>query len=366
MLTALRTFILLIILLLTAAGSGGYWFYEYRLQTPLPLLNDWHYTLSPKTNLSQVAIDLIDKELLSYPAALTWVTLARLQGRAHQIKAGIYTIPVKTTPQEFLDILIKGKTSQNTLTIPEGWNFRQLVAALHNNQQLVHTLEGLNDTDIMARLGLSNQHPEGLFYPDTYYFPKGTTDLAFLQRAYEMMQAELTAAWAKRSSDLPFKKPYEALILASIVEKETGKAQERPLIAGVFVRRLKTGMRLQTDPTVIYALGTAFDGNIRKEDLNVDSPYNTYRNKGLPPTPIALPGRDALLAAVKPADGDSLYFVAKGDGSHYFSSTLSEHECAVLEYQLKNKAPERYKKTPKSCSDIQSQSRQNQLSLGNI
>ncbi|OQW93177.1 MAG: hypothetical protein BWK79_12515, partial [Beggiatoa sp. IS2] len=158
-----------------------------------------------------------------------------------------------------------------------------------------HTLEGLDNADIMTRLGLPNQHPEGLFYPDTYFFPKGTTDLAFLQRAYEMMQVELNAAWDKRSSDLPLKKPYEALILASIVEKETAKAQERPMIAGVFIRRLKTGMRLQTDPTVIYALGTAFDGNIRKDDLNVDSPYNTYRNKGLPPTPIALPGRDALL-----------------------------------------------------------------------
>lgn len=366
MLTALRVFILFIILVLAAAGSGGCWFYVYRLQEPLPLINDWHYSVSPKTNLSQVAIDLINKELLSYPAALTWVTLARLQGRAHQIKAGDYTIPLKTTPQEFLDILIKGKTSQQSFTIPEGWNFRQLIAALRNSEQLVHTLDELDDDAIMAKLGLPNQHPEGLFYPDTYYLSKNTTDLALLRRAYETMQVELKTAWAKRSSNLPLKSPYEALILASIVEKETGKAPERPLIAGVFVRRLKIGMRLQTDPTVIYALGTAFDGNIHKEDLNIDSPYNTYRNKGLPPTPIALPGREALLAAVKPSEDNSLYFVAKGDGTHYFSSTLSEHECAVFEYQLKTKAPERYKKVPKSCSDILSQSRQNQVSLGNI
>ncbi len=325
-------------------SSGGYWLYKYHLAAPLPLYQDIHYTVLPNATLSQVAINLMDKELLNYSTALAWVTLARLQARANLIKAGKYLIPKSTTPQQLLAILISGKTIQFSLTIPEGWNFRQMMAAIRNHPHLVQTLNSSNDKAIMTKIGWPNQHPEGRFYPDTYLFPTGTTDVKFLQRAHKMMVKELEAAWKKRHADLPFKKPEEALILASIIEKETGLVAERPIIGGVFVRRLRKNMKLQTDPTVIYALGKAYKGNISKRDLKIKNPYNTYVNKGLPPTPIAMPGRAALEAAVNPADGKTLFFVAKGnDGSHHFSITNREHECAIIEYQLKKKSY-RYKR----------------------
>ena len=340
----LRTLFLLLLLFITAATCGGYWIYKYHLTTPLPQYEDLRYTVPNNATLSQVAKDLMDKELLNYPVALAWFTLARYQKKAHLIKAGEYVIPKGTTPQQFLEIIISGKGVQHSLTIPEGWNFRKMMMAIRNHKHLVPTLNNLDNNAIMAKLGWPNQHPEGRFYPDTYFFPTGTTDVQFLRRAYKMMDRELKMVWKKRHDNLPLKTPLEALILASIVEKETALAEERPLIAGVFIRRLKRKMRLQTDPTVIYALGEKYDGNIRKRDLRVRSPYNTYVNRGLPPTPIAMPGRAALYAAVNPADGKALFFVAKGnDGSHYFSATNKEHECAVIEYQLKGKSP-RYKK----------------------
>lgn len=337
-----RILFLLLLLSIVAVGSGGYWLYQYQLTAPLPLENDLRYVIEPNATLSQIAIDFMDREMLNYPAALAWVSLARLQKRANLIKVGEYLIPVGTTPQQFLDILIAGKTIQYTLTIPEGWNFRQVIAAVRKHPQLVQTLGEVDNATIMTKLGWPNQHPEGRFYPDTYHFPTGTTDVKFLQRAYEMMETELKAAWEKRRKNLPLKNAEEALILASIIEKETGVGEERPLIAGVFVRRLQKNMLLQTDPTVIYAMGETYDGNIRKRDLRIKNPYNTYVYKGLPPTPIAMPGRAALYATVNPAEGDALFFVAKGNGSHYFSATYREHECAVIEYQLKNKAPRRY------------------------
>lgn len=351
----LRILFLILLLFMTAVSCGGYWLYKYRLTAPLPMIDDLHYTVQPNATLRRVSIDFMDRGLLDYPSALAWVSLARFQKKAHLIKAGEYLIPEGTTPQQLLEIMITGKTIQHTLTLPEGWNFRQVMAVIRKHPTLVQTLdESLNNEAIMEKIGWPSQHPEGRFYPDTYMFPKGTTDVEFLQRAYKVMESELKAAWEKRSDDLPFNKPYEALILASIIEKETGAAEERPLIGGVFVRRLKKNMLLQTDPTVIYALGEAYDGNIRKSDLRVKNPYNTYVYKGLPPTPIAMPGRAALHAAVNPADGDALYFVAKGnDGSHYFSATYKEHNCAVIEYQLKIHSPRRYraqcKKYP-SCS----------------
>ncbi len=323
-------------------SGGGYWLYKYHLTAPLPIFNDIHYTVESNATLSEVAKDLMDKGLLNYPTALAWVSLARFQKRAHLIKAGEYRVPVGTTPQQLLDIIIAGKTIQHTLTIPEGWNFNQLIAAVRNHTQLVKTIGEVENEAIMAKLGWPYQHPEGRFYPDTYLFPTGTTDVEFLQRAYKMMQTELQHAWQQRHENLPLNSPDEVLILASLIEKETAVPQERPLIAGVFIRRLKKNMLLQTDPTIIYALGDTFDGNIRKSDLKVASPYNTYINKGLPPTPIAMPGRAALQAAVKPASGDALFFVAKGDGSHYFSANYQEHECAVIEYQIKDKSPKRY------------------------
>ncbi len=338
-----RILFLFLLLFVTAISSGGYWLYKYHLTAPLQIYNDLQYTVKPNTTLRKVAMDLMEKELLDYPTALAWVSLARFQKRAHLIKAGEYLIPLGTTLQQLLDIMIAGRTIQHSLTIPEGWNFRQMMAAIRQHPQIVQTLGDINKATIMAKLGWPDQHPEGRFYPDTYHFPTGTTDVEFLQRAYRVMESELKAAWEKRRDDLPLDTPYEALILASIVEKETGVAEERPLIAGVFVRRLKKDMKLQTDPTVIYALAEAFDGDIRKRDLKIDSPYNTYRYKGLPPTPIAMPGRAALYAVAEPADGNTLFFVAKGDGSHYFSATNREHECAVIEYQLKNKASKSYR-----------------------
>ena len=216
-----------------------------------------------------------------------------------------------------------------------------MMQELHHHPVIRHTLEGKSNTEIMTALGYPDQHPEGLFFPDTYAFPKGTSDIEFLQRAYKMMQTQLQKEWDNRAPDLPITSSYEALILASIIEKETGAAHERPLIASVFTQRLRKKMRLQTDPTVIYGLGESFDGNIRYRDLKKDTPYNTYLRRGLTPTPIALPGLDAIRAAVHPADSEALYFVSKGDGTHYFSNTLEEHNKAVSKYQLKGKKPKR-------------------------
>lgn len=336
---------LLITLLVFSAilAGGAYWVYENRIKMPLNLTRETTYIVAAKSNVALLASDLVDKSFFDYPTSWVWLALARGQQKAHRIKAGEYAIVVGTTPQQLLDQFVEGKTVQHVLTVPEGWTFRQMFTALHNEPSLTHKLKGLDDNAVMAQLGFPNQHPEGRFYPNTYYFPLGMTDVEFLQRAHHLMEQQLKTAWEKRAPDLFLTTPDEALTLASIVEKETAVPSERPQIAGVFTRRLKLGMRLQTDPTVIYALGEAYDGNIHQQDLLVDSPYNTYVYKGLPPTPIALVGKEALQAALNPAAGDSLYFVAKGDGSHYFSSTLGEHECAVIEYQLKNKAPARFR-----------------------
>jgi UPF0755 protein len=340
----LRFLFLLLVLFMTTFSAGAYWLYKYHLTAPMTLYEDLHYRVEPNSTLSEVAKNLMEDEIMDYPTALAWLTLARFQKRAHLIKAGEYLIPVGTTPQQFLDILIAGKAIQHTLTIPEGWNFRQMMTAIRQHPRLVHTLKVADNTAIMKTLGKPEQHPEGRFFPDTYHFPSRTTDVEFLQRAYHQMEIELETAWQKRQENLPITTPEEALILASIIEKETGVTEERPLIAKVFINRLKKNMLLQTDPTIIYGLGESFDGNLRTRDLkDKDNSYNTYVHEGLPPTPIALPGRASLLAAVNPVKSDALYFVAKGDGSHYFSRTYQEHKCAIIEYQLKGKSPRRYR-----------------------
>ena len=293
------------------------------------------YTLKPGTSVAGLAHDLVQKGYLTEPLYLR--LLARWKGLAHRIKAGEYRLLPGTTPLQLLQQLVAGKVTSYALTLVEGWNFDQMMQAVSQHEALQHTLEGLPDEEIMQRLGYPGEHPEGRFLPDTYHFPRGSTDLELLQRAYSAMQQLLEAEWPKRAQGLPLKSPYEALILASIVEKETGLAEERPQIAGVFVRRLKKGMLLQTDPTVIYGMGAAFDGNIRRRDLKRDTPYNTYLRKGLTPTPIAMPGADAIRAVLHPEPGKSLYFVAKGDGSHYFSDTLKQHNQAVRKYQLKKR-----------------------------
>jgi UPF0755 protein len=253
------------------------------------------------------------------------------------LQAGEYILQQGLTPRTLLEQLVDGKVNQYELTLIEGHTFREMLQRIQDDPVLIHTLGDETDAGIMEQLEHPGQHHEGRFLPDTYYFARGTTDIDFLQRAWQAMNSALQTAWEKRSEGLPFDTPDEALVLASIVEKETGVATERPIIAGVFVRRLQKGMLLQTDPTVIYGLGETFDGNLRLRDLRSDTPYNTYTRKGLPPTPIAMPGVDAIHAVLHPAKGNSLYFVAMGEGRHYFSDTLKQHNLAVDKFQKKKK-----------------------------
>jgi UPF0755 protein len=256
----------------------------------------------------------------------------RASGQARQIKAGSYEITPSTTPRSLLAMLVRGDQTLKSITLVEGWSFSQVRAALQKAELLAQDSSGLQPEIIMEKLGKPGIHPEGRFFPDTYTYAKGSSDLAVLKRAARAMDKRLEAAWALRMPDTPLKSPEQALILASIVEKETGRPSDRGQIAGVFANRLRIGMLLQTDPAVIYGMGDRFDGNIRKRDLQLDTPYNTYTRAGLPPTPIAMPGKAALLAAVQPAPTKALYFVARGDGTSQFSATLDEHNRAVNKY----------------------------------
>ena len=284
------------------------------------------------SNITQVAQRLsLDKHIDS---PWLFVLLAKLENAETRIKAGEYYLSAEQTPGELLDAFVRGNSIQYSFTVIEGWTFRQMLTELWRSDLITNTLEAKSDAEIMAALGYPDLHPEGRFFPDTYRFPRQTTDLEFLQRAFQTMETELQEAWDSRSEDLPLESPYEALILASIIEKETGAAFERPMIAGVFTERLRRGMKLQTDPTIIYGMGDEFDGDIRFRDLRRDTPYNTYIHKGLTPTPIALPGRESLDAALNPEKTKALFFVSKGDGTHQFSETYEEHNKAVRRYQL--------------------------------
>lgn len=271
---------------------------------------------------------------------LEWQVLARQLGAAGKIQVGEYALAPGTTPRDLLVRMRDGKVVSHRFTIVEGWNIRELRAALARATPLQQTIAELDDAALMSKLGHEGQHPEGRFLPETYHYTSGDSDLDLLKRANADLEKALDAAWASRAADLPLESKEQALILASIVEKETGIAEERGQIAGVFVRRLQNSMRLQTDPTVIYGMGSAYAGNITRRDLETDTPYNTYTRDGLPPTPIAMPGMDALRAATRPADGDTLYFVAVGDGSgrHVFTRTLAEHAAAVREYVQRYRA----------------------------
>lgn len=294
------------------------------------------YSIKSGSSLSAVIYDLASKKIIKHPRYLLWY--ARLNGLSNKMKTGDYRLTNKLTTKKFLDDIFTGKVIQFSLTIIEGWSFKQLLDALNKHPHINHLISDISKEEIMLNLGLAEMHYEGQFLPDTYHFPKQLTDIEFLKRAHLAMQSVLKKEWDNRAVGLLYKNSYEALIMASIVEKETGQANERKQISGVFVRRLEKRMRLQTDPTVIYGMGDKYKGNIRKRDLQRDTPYNTYRRHGLPPTPIALPGRDAIHAALHPAEGDTLYFVARGDGSHQFSETLKEHNKAVIKYQLKGRA----------------------------
>ena len=322
----------LLVLLLAAVAAGSVIYRDF-VATPLNIDEPGlTYDVASGQTLKMIAQDLQQRGVLSHAVYL--VGLSYLRDGKHSVRAGEYILRPGTTPPQLLEQLALGKVTDHVLTLVEGWTFRQVLDAVARHEKLEHTLKSLSDSEIMARLGFSGQHPEGRFYPDTYHFPKGTRDVDFLKRAYRAMQQHLQAAWETRSADLPFNTADEALILASIVEKETGLASERPLIAGVFVRRMRLGMALQTDPTVIYGMGESFDGNLRRSDLTTDTPYNTYTRNGLPPTPIAMPGLDAIRAVLHPASGDALFFVARGDGGHVFSATLAEHNRAVYQYQI--------------------------------
>lgn len=314
--------------------------YQNFLHQPLVLEHDELFQIHSGENIRSVAQRLSDLGLLEDPWLL--VLLARLTGEDVRIKVGEYRIPVGATPQQLLALFVAGKSVQYSFSIIEGWSFRQLRAALRESSELQHQLDdSLSDAEVMQQLGYADQHPEGRFYPDTYHFPKDTTDIQFLQRAHQTMEQILEQEWQQKSPDLPLENAYEALILASIVEKETGVAEERPLIAAAFIERLRLNMKLQTDPTIIYGLGEEYDGDIRYRDLRRDTPYNTYIHRGLTPTPIAMPGRAAIHAVLHPADSKAIYFVSRGDGTHQFSETLEQHNAAVRRYQLKGKAPKR-------------------------
>jgi UPF0755 protein len=285
-------------------------------------------------NFNQITEKLIQNNVKINP--LWFKLLAYQKNLTHKLKAGEYHLSPGLTASELLTVLVSGKAIQYSITFPEGWTFKQIRKRIRLNSKIKHTLDDVNDIAILAKLDSKEKHPEGLFFPDTYHFDKNATDLSLLQRAYNKMQLILNKEWQSKASDIPLKTPYEALILASIVEKETGKASERQQISGVFTRRLRKGMLLQTDPTVIYGMGDEYKGDIRYKDLRKPTPYNTYVIKGLPPTPIAMPGKEAIHAALHPAKGSSIYFVSRGNGSHVFSATLRDHNNAVNTYQRKN------------------------------
>jgi len=323
-----RRLLALIVFLGITLGGGAYWWLHQPLDLgPEPL----ELAIEPGTTPRGVARDVVAAGVKTDARLLyAWF---RVSGQDRAIKAGNYEIPPGTTPISLLQKLARGEEALRALTLVEGWNWRQVRQALAKEEQLKRDSATLTDEALMAQLGRPGVAPEGRFFPDTYTYAKGSSDIALLRRAMHAMDRRLEAAWAQRAADTPLKSADEALILASIVEKETGKASDRGQIAGVFVNRLRVGMLLQTDPTVIYGLGERFDGNLRKRDLQTDTPWNTYTRPGLPPTPIAMPGKAALLAAVQPQATRALYFVAKGDGSSHFSASLEEHNRAVNRYQ---------------------------------
>ena len=324
----LLTFALLVIVL--AMGAAAWWLHK-PISLNLPAGSQvLDLEIEPGMRAAQVA------EVVVASGADVHVMLLqvwfRVSGQARQIKAGSFEIVPGTTPRSLLSMVVRGDQTLKSITLVEGWNFGQVRAALQKAELLTPDSIGLEPEMIMQKLGKPGIHPEGRFFPDTYSYAKGSSDLAVLKRAAKAMDKRLDAAWALRSPDTPLKTRDEALILASIVEKETAKPTDRAQIAGVFTNRLRINMRLQTDPTVIYGLGDDFDGNLRKRDLLADTPYNTYTRGGLPPTPIAMPGKAALLVSVQPAPTKALYFVARGDGTSHFSTTLDEHNRAVNKY----------------------------------
>jgi UPF0755 protein len=325
---------LLIVLVLVAAGAWEWQAWQRFTRAPLDVAATGATVEIARGTSFKNVVRTLRRQGVTSASPFFWRLLGLRMGVTDRLHAGEYALTAQLTPRELLRRMAAGDVLQHRFTIIEGWTFRQLRLVLAAETGLVQSLPGLSDAAIAQRLGIDSGKPEGWFLPETYDWVKGESDLDVLRRAHAAMTALLDKAWPGRASGLPLDTPYQALVLASIVEKETGRAAERPRIAGVFVRRLERGMLLQTDPSVIYGLGEAFDGNLRKRDLEADTPYNTYTRPGLPPTPVALPGAAAIAAVLHPAPGDALYFVARGDGSHAFSATLAEHNRAVARYQL--------------------------------
>ncbi|GED22230.1 endolytic transglycosylase MltG [Halomonas halmophila] len=321
---------LLIIVVALIAGVG-YRYWETRLTAPLTIDEPVIYEVPEGAGFHRVVAELGERGIIA--DAWAFRLLTRLDPDVvPSLRPGEYRLTPDMTGEDMLERLRRHEMVTYNVTIPEGWTFAQMRSALDAAEKLQHVTKGLSDAAVMKRLGRPGEHPEGRFFPDTYRYRKGISDLEILRQAMTRMDEVLAEVWAARADGLPYDTPYEALIMASLVESETGAPKERPRIAGVFVRRLEKGMRLQTDPTVIYGMGADYDGNITHADLREATPYNTYVIEGMPPTPIALPGRASLEAAVDPAEGDALYFVAKGDGTHHFSRTLREHNNAVNRY----------------------------------
>ena len=312
----------------------GMWLTYYAV-TPLKLQpNSQEIIIQPKSGLRSIANQLVEQGVIGEPWG--FILLAKLLSKEQFLQAGSYTLNKNINPYQLLLSLNHGKATQGSVTFIEGRTFSQMRDKLAKNDAVKQTITNLSDAEVMQKMGAKYKVSEGLFFPDTYYFDRNTSDIILLQRSYDAMQRKLAKAWEYRAANLPYKNSYQALIMASIIEKETGKSAERPMIAGVFINRLRIGMRLQTDPTVIYGMGAQYDGNIRKKDLIKDTPYNTYTRDGLPPSPIAMPGLASIEAALHPAGTKALYFVGKGDGSHAFSNNLEEHNRAVNRYQLGN------------------------------
>jgi UPF0755 protein len=328
--------LLVAVVLLTAMIAGGYFWLQDAFYAPGPSTDIVRIQVEQGASVRTVLMDLAKQGALRQPRAVELYLRISGHSKGHQprIQVGMYEIPSGASPAQILELFDQGRVVLEQLTVIEGSRFADLRHTLDNHAAVTHTLQGKTDEEVMTALGHPGESPEGRFFPDTYRFAAKTTDAEIFGLAYSAMQRTLDDAWRQRSSDLPFQTPYEALILASIVEKETGLPAERPKIAGAFVTRLRKGMRLQTDPAVIYGLGASYDGDIRSRDLTTDTPYNTYTRAGLPPTPIALPGRESILAAVRPQETGEIYFVATGtgDGGHHFSKTLEEHNAAVKSY----------------------------------
>lgn len=328
--------LLVLLVLLAGAAAGGYYWLRTAFYAPGPSKDVMRIQVEQGASVRTVLLDLAKQGALKQPRAVELYLRVSRRAKGHQprIQAGMYEIPAGASAAQILELFDQGRVVLEQLTIIEGSRFADLRHTLDSHAAVTHTLRGKSDEEVMTALGHQGEFPEGRFFPDTYRFAAKTTDLEILGLAYNAMQHVLDDAWQQRSTDLPFQTPYEALTLASIIEKETGLPTERPRIAGVFVTRLRKGMRLQTDPTVIYGLGAGYDGDIHTRDLVTDTPYNTYTRAGLPPTPIALPGRESILAAVHPQESGEIYFVATGtgDGGHHFSKTLEEHNAAVKSY----------------------------------